>query len=146
MQSFYRKIVVSLIFLISILFTGSSGFAAYEGEIRVIVKGLKSDLGTVRYGLYDSKEIFAKRGLATRKDALPIINGECEFIIKNLPFGEYALVVGHDKNGNERIDSFFPMEPVGISNYKKRIKWFPNFDKAKFTLDSESKTIEIKLF
>jgi MipA family protein len=68
--------------------------------------------------------------------------------IADLPGGEYALVVFHDKNGNGRLDKNFigvPSEPLGFSN-RYWPKGPPTFTNAAFKLETdETKTIDVKL-
>ena len=83
-----------------------------------------------------------------RKGQHPVVDNQCEFIIPDLPFGDYALAVGHDKNDNGKIDRFlgFPLEPVGVSGYTKRLWAPPNYAKAKFSVKADTTVIEIPLF
>jgi uncharacterized protein (DUF2141 family) len=129
------------------LLAASVALAQDRGEIRVKVVGLRSDQGAIRFGLYTKKETFATEGGTVASGARPIKNGQCEFVIPNLPYGTYALIVGHDVNGDGKIDrSPFSPELKGISNYTGKIMWFPDFDKAKFRLDRASISVEIRVY
>jgi uncharacterized protein (DUF2141 family) len=129
------------------LLSGWAAFAQDRGEIRVKVVGLRSDQGVLRFGLFDKKETFATEDGAIVGGAHPIKNGRCEFIIPDLPYDVYALIVGHDVNGDGKIDrNPFSPELKGISNYSGKIFWFPNFDKARFQLDRPSVTVEIRVY
>lgn len=67
---------------------------------------------------------------------------------RDLPSGEYALVVYHDENGNGRLDENFigiPSEPLGFSN-RYWPQGPPTFSRAAFKLEAnEAKTIEVNL-
>ena len=64
-----------------------------------------------------------------------------------MPYGAYAIIVGHDVNRDGTIDENpFSSELKGISNYSGKILWFPSFDKAKFRLDQASVTVEIRVY
>jgi uncharacterized protein (DUF2141 family) len=118
-----------------------------RGEIRVKVVGLQSDRGALRFGLYDRKETFASEGGAIASGARPIKSGQCEFVIPDLPYGTYALIVAHDVNGDGKIDrNPFSPELKGITNYQGKVLWFPSFDKAKFRLDRPSVSVEIRVY
>jgi uncharacterized protein (DUF2141 family) len=68
-------------------------------------------------------------------------------VIPNVPYGAYAIIVGHDVNRDGTIDQNpFSSELKGISNYSGKILWFPSFDKAKFRLDQTSLTVEIRVY
>jgi uncharacterized protein (DUF2141 family) len=124
----------------------SATLAEPKGEIRVKVVGLKSDQGQLRWGLYNKKDTFATKDGPIVKGARPIKDGRCEFAIPNLPYGAYAVIVGHDVNQDGKIDENpFSSELKGISNYSSKILWFPDFDKAKFRLEAAQVTVEIRV-
>jgi uncharacterized protein (DUF2141 family) len=125
----------------------ATAFAQEQGEIRVKVVGLRSDQGVLRFGLYNKKETFATEGGTVASGARPITNGQSEFVIPDLPYGTYALIVGHDVNNDGKIDrSPFSPELKGISNYTGKILWFPDFDKAKFRVDRPWVAVEIRVY
>jgi uncharacterized protein (DUF2141 family) len=121
--------------------------AERRGEIHVRVTGLQSDAGALRFGLFDRKETFATSDGPVVKGTRAIKNRQCEFVIPDLPYGTYALIVGHDVNGDGHIDrNPFSAELKGISNYTGKVRWFPDFDKAKFQLDQPRITVEIRVY
>jgi uncharacterized protein (DUF2141 family) len=121
--------------------------AQSRGEIRVKVVGLQSDKGELRWALYDKKATFATKDGPLVKGARPIKNGQCEFVIPNVAYGTYAVIVGHDVNRDGSIDENpFSAELKGISNYTSKILWFPNFDKAKFPVNQASVPVEIHVY
>jgi uncharacterized protein (DUF2141 family) len=125
----------------------SPTLAEPKGEIRVKVVGLRSDQGELRFGLYANKATFATKDGPIVKGARPIRNGQCEFVIPAMPYGTYALIVGHDVNRDGKIDENpFSSELKGISNYSGKILWFPDFDKAKFRLEGAHVTVEIRVY
>lgn len=125
----------------------SPTLAEPRGAIRVKVIGLRSDEGEVRFGLYAKKEAFATSDGAIVEGARPITNGRCEFVIPDVPYGTYAVIVGHDVNRDGKIDpNPFSAELKGISNYTRKVLWFPDFDKARFRLERPSLTVEIRVY
>jgi uncharacterized protein (DUF2141 family) len=121
--------------------------AELRGELRVKVTGLRSDAGALRWGLFDKKETFATKDGPIRKGVRPLKNGQCEFTIPDLAYGTYALIVGHDVNGDGQIDQNpFSAELKGISNYTAKILWFPDFNKAKFRFDPGHASVEIRVY
>jgi uncharacterized protein (DUF2141 family) len=125
----------------------SASPAETTSEIRVTVLGLQSDQGQLRFGLYNKKEGFATKDGVFVKGAHPIKNGRCEFVIKDVPQGTYALIVGHDVNKDGKIsESPFSAELKGISNYTGKILWFPDFDKARFRVDRPQVAVEVRVY
>jgi len=73
------------------------------------------------------------------------IRGETAVTINNIPNGEYALAVFHDKNGNKELDTNWlgiPKEDVGFSNAKMKTFGPPSFKECAIRLDSDA---EIKV-
>lgn len=140
------KKIQSLLFCTFVLI--GSVYAVDSEKLVVRVLGLKSSRGFVRFGLFNSEETFPKEKNVIRDGAHPIKDGQCSFIVKGLPHGEYALALGHDKNGNGKIDRFLgvPIEPVGVSGYFRRLWAVPKFEKAKFLINTETTIIEVSVF
>jgi uncharacterized protein (DUF2141 family) len=121
--------------------------AEMKGTIRVKVVGLKSDDGELRWGLYNKKETFATKDGPIVKGRGRIQNGQTEFVIPDVPYGTYAIIVGHDVNGDGKIsENPFSSELKGITNYSGKILSFPDFDKAKFRLDRAQLAVEIRVY
>jgi uncharacterized protein (DUF2141 family) len=118
-----------------------------KGAIRVKVVGLKSDDGELRWALYNKKETFATKDGPIVKGRDRIQNGQSEFVIPDVPYGTYAIIVGHDVNGDGKIsENPFSSELKGITNYSGKILSFPNFDRAKFRLDRAQLAVEIRVY
>lgn len=73
----------------------------------------------------------------------PTVN-EATAVFENIPFGEYAVKVYQDRNGNKKLDTFlgFPQEPTGYSNYNDGILP-PPFKKAKFKHESAVTSLNV---
>ena len=120
--------------------------AESTAELRVKVVGLESDRGMVRLALYDKKETFATTDGPIAKGARAVKDRQCEFVIPNVPYGTYAVIVGHDVNGDGKVSrNPFSEELKGISNYTSKVLSFPDFDKAKFRVDQPKVSIEIRV-
>ena len=69
------------------------------------------------------------------------------FEFKDLPPGDYAVMVMHDENGNGKLDSNMigmPVEGYGFSN-NPNVMRKPTFEEARFTLPQAGATIGISL-
>ena len=66
----------------------------------------------------------------------------------DVPYGDYAVAVSHDLNGNGKLDKNlfgYPKEPFGFSNnYKPKLS-SPDFSDCKFSYTQQSNSIMIKL-
>ena len=78
-----------------------------------------------------------------------IKNYRSEFVIEDLPVGEYAIILLHDANNNGKIDHSygFPSEQLGYSNDWKLgfFTGLPTFEKLKFTRTEISTDLNINI-
>ncbi len=111
-------------------------------DIEVHITNIQSDDGTIIVGLYDNENTFYVNTYRSvtrkaKKDSLRII-------LKNIPYGEYAISLYHDKNDNKTLDTNFfkiPKEPYGTSNNAKGKLGPPKWEDAKFMV-SEKKVVQ----
>ena len=133
--------------LIAVIPTVPAKAAEGIGQLVVEVEGLQSDRGTLDFGLFDSKESFAKKTLAHRLGSVLIRNGQARIVFDDIPHGDYAVIVAHDVNDDGEISKWpFSDELKGVSNYSEKLLWFPDWNKAKFTLRQESLQITIRVY
>lgn len=128
--------------------TYSQSAADDLGTLRIAIQGLKSDDGVVKVGLYDSEGTYTSHKGSFKKAELSISNLNCEWILKGVPQGEYALMLYHDENGNHKLDKNMigiPKEPYGFSNNVKPGLGLPDFKDVKFLVDVEGTLLEIEM-
>ena len=116
-------------------------------DLAVHVINAKTASGTIEVSLFNSSESFLKQ-VHLQQAGTADENGELTVVFAALDEGEYAVVVVHDENGNEKYDSGilgFGSEGLGYSNNVR--PWFsrPEFEEVKFSVESESREIEISL-
>jgi uncharacterized protein (DUF2141 family) len=118
------------------------------GDLTVVIDGFKNDKGDVRVALSNSKKNFKSKDRdAFRKDFARIKDRKAKLVFKDIPFGEYAIRLFHDKNGNGKLDKNFlgiPKEDYGFSNNTGGKSGPLKYEKAKFDF-KESMTIEITI-
>ena len=103
--------------------------------------------GEMQIAIYDKKENFPKKGLEFKNVILQVQDSILEYTFKDLPKGEYAIAVFHDKNSDGKCNRNLlgiPKEGYGFSNNIKPKLSVPSFKKTKFSLEN-SKTITINL-
>ena len=118
------------------------------GTIKVLVSGFDSNTGLVKVGLDNSREIYKKNGKSYRYASAPINSNQAVCVFSELPPGEYAIRLYHDVHENNKLDFNFlgmPKEKFGFSNNAKVRFGPPKYDKVKFALEAEEKTINITL-
>lgn len=138
-----------LALLAFLLATPSSIRAGPEGEIEVVVEGLRSSEGKILAQLFAGPVGFPNDSTkATQATRLSLEAGSPRLVFAGIPFGEYAVSVCHDENGNAHCDVNLlgmPKEGVGISRGALRRLGRPRFDDAKLLLDSPRASIEIQV-
>ncbi len=114
------------------------------GSMLIKVDGLKTYEGKVIITVFDSGQNWLKK--AVYSSVLPVVDKTSESMIKNVPYGEYAVSVIHDKNNNGDLDTGFmrrPTEPYGFSNNARSSFGPAKWKAAKFTMASPEVVISI---
>jgi uncharacterized protein (DUF2141 family) len=98
--------------------------------------------------LFNSEPGYSETGEKFKSIALDISDQKCEWIIEELPFGEYAIKLYHDENGNNKMDRNMlgiPSEDYGFSNNATGSFGPADYEDAKFIFNSSSQKHEINL-
>lgn len=115
-------------------------------ELTVQITDIRGTNGGLIVKLYNKKKGFPRDSALYKKQYIQINNTTESVSFRDIPKGEYAVLLYHDKNGNKKVDTNvigIPKEPHGIS---RNITLFgpPKFDKCKFRVDGDI-TISIKV-
>lgn len=106
------------------------------GSLTVVVSGLSNNKGKVRIAVSDSKRNYDTKGVEPfRRIVSTITDLTAQVVFEQLPFGEYAVKVIHDENGNGKLDANLlgiPKEDYAFSG--ESAGWFgpPSWEKASF--------------
>lgn len=133
---------------------------AVAAELRLAIKGIRSDNGEILIALYDNAAGFksaianaATRGLMPDSGrligtAIRAKRGTQTTVFTQLPPGRYATIVIHDENDNGRLDKNFwgvPTEGYGFGN-DAQARWSaPSFDAAAITVGAPNVSTSITL-
>lgn len=127
---------------------GNADFAETRGELRLAIVGLTSNDGVVSVGLYDTEEDYSAISNSFRKAKLPIVDRRCQWVVQDLPYGDYAVMLYHDENGNHELDTNvlrLPSEPYGFSNNARPRLSLPPYEKTKFMVQAKTTALEIQM-
>ncbi len=116
--------------------------------LTIEIRNLVASEGDVLIALFDSAEAYDKRTPALRSVVLPVDTEAREWRVDDLAPGEYAVAVYQDLNGNRTLDKGrlgIPKEPYGFSNGAQAAFGPPSFEKARFSYDGHSASLEIRL-
>ena len=125
--------------LLSSLFISLLGFTQTETKhtLTVTVENFTSNEGKAAIALHTSDTFM--RGAGVQNLESKIVDGKATFTFENVSNGDYALLVLHDKNENNRMDfedNGMPKESYGTSN-NTRSFGPPIYDDAKFKVNKD---------
>ena len=116
-------------------------------RLEILLTGFDSDQGQAKLALANSRESFESDASQFMGINSPVIRQQVRLTL-TVPFGEYAVKVYHDENGNDRLDTRMfgiPKERYGFSNNARGTVGPPDFSEARFVLDTADHAIAIEL-
>jgi uncharacterized protein (DUF2141 family) len=132
-------ITTALLVVVSAFAKAQSTTASQQSfTITVTVENARNDEGTMMFSL-NQKEDFMK-GAPFKSDSVTIKDGVANITFTDVPAGEYAVLVLHDKNGNGLMDfepNGMPKESYGMSNNPMSYGQ-PTWQEAKFTITKDT--------
>lgn len=148
-EAFSGQMFVRAALAVAILLSGTPAFA---GDVRIDIKGIRSDSGAIMIGLYDSDAGF--RSAIKRSADVGLLNdplrvaglalraqpGERSVILPQLPPGRYAIIAFHDANDDGKLNESpwgVPTEGYGFSNNATGFLAAPTFDAAAFAVGAD---------
>ncbi len=117
-----------------------------QADLVVHATGFRSDQGQAIADLFvQGEDILGKPHVRVKGE---IKGGTATLTFRNMTYGDYAVRVFHDENGNGTLDHNFlsiPSEPLGFSNGFSLgvFSGLPTFEKLRFSFVSGAKPIEI---
>jgi len=116
-------------------------------NITVHINNIKSDNGYILLGLHNQETFMVREKPALKRIKKEIKNGGIEVVFKNILEGQYAIMVVHDENANNKMDfelNGMPKEDYGVSNNDMSFGP-PIFEDAKFNVTDENLILDIRL-
>ncbi|MDC6366267.1 MULTISPECIES: DUF2141 domain-containing protein [Flavobacteriaceae] len=111
-----------------------------QNTISVHINNVDSASGQVNVAVYDSDDTFLSFEEVLKTGSAPAHEGQVTLKIEDLPIGEYALAVFHDKNGNGKLDTNWlgiPKEKVAFSKAKMKTFGPPRYRECAFVVTSD---------
>ena len=116
-------------------------------KLKVKITNIKNKDKTLYLWIYRAGDAFPEFSKFWRNLKINTTTNETtvEF---DVPYGDYAIAVSHDLNGNGKLDKNlfgYPNEPFGFSNnYKPKLS-SPDFSDCKFSFTQQNNSLSIKL-
>lgn len=117
-----------------------------KATLEVTVSGVKEQSGTVRVALFDSKDSFQKEPF--KSIVIPVESDSISFSFENLAVGQYAVMLFHDVNSNEIMETNLlgiPSEPWGASLLGTKLFGPPRWKHTQFIHGESGTAFEIEL-
>ena len=120
-----------------------------SAELVIKILNIEENNGLIHFAIYDKPEFFPEnegKKIGFKKKITELINDQVT--ITDLEESFYAVAIYHDKNSNNKFDTFLsiPQEKFGFSNDAKVFFGPPSFDEAAFYLKKNQRLkIEISL-
>jgi uncharacterized protein (DUF2141 family) len=121
--------------------------ATGSGAIAVTVDGFRNTTGQARVAVFNQRQGFPDgESDAFRRTVAAIEGGRVQVRFDDLPYGEYAVSMYHDENGDQKLNKKIfgiPTEGYGVSNNVVHGMRSPKFAEAKFVLAEVEREIQI---
>jgi len=123
---------------------------AGQGTLVVEIAGLRNAVGRVSVSIFDGTEGFPQdTTAASRSASVELIRGdEVVLHFEDLDYGNYAVAVLHDENGNGLMDTALfgiPSEGFAFSNNPRPGFGAPSFEACKFPLNQAQVTLRLEM-
>ena len=115
--------------------------------LTVTVPNINPVQGEIQVSVFNSNSTFLKENKEYKIYRFKVDKALGKFVINDLPKGEYAMIIYHDKNNNKEMDRSMlgiPKEGFGFSkNFKPKLSG-PGFGDCSINLNTDM-AIDIKL-
>lgn len=136
------------IIIVFVFFTTNFLIAQNTCTLEVVVTGLKNTEGQIMVSINEGPDGWPESNFIEQR-FIPIFRAPTFTIIfKDLPYGNYALGLLHDKDKNGEMTKNFlgmPKEGFAFSRDYNVVFRAPKYDEANFELNTPKKTITIKV-
>ncbi len=120
-----------------------TGFVTTENpQLTIEIQNIEVLEGNIRIGVFNTSEKFLKQGFTFKSYVIAANDTIVTIIIDDLPEGEYAFLLYHDKNSDGKLNQNLlgiPKEPFAFSNNVKPKFAKPTFEESKFLLAKDKK-------
>lgn len=117
-------------------------------DVVINITGLREPLGQVGCALFAGAAGFPMDNSGARVLWLPAAAQGVVCRYAGVPKGSYAVSIGHDLNGNKRVDTNvvgLPTEQWGVSNNARPTLRAPRFDEAVFKVMADAKEVVLNI-
>lgn len=116
-------------------------------QLTITIANIEVVEGNIRIGVFNTNDTFLEKGYSFKEYKTAVKDTTETIVINDLPKGEYAFILYHDKNSDGKMNRKLigiPKEPYGFSNNVRPKLSKPTFEECKFFLGDKLE-LEIKL-
>ncbi len=109
-------------------------------QLTIQIDNIEAVKGDIRIGVFNASDKFLKQGYTFKTYKVAVTDTTQTIIIDDLPKGEYAFIMYHDKNGDGKMNRNLigiPKEAFGFSNNVRPKLSKPTFEACKFVLEDK---------
>lgn len=121
-----------------------------QSDLTLTITGIRNAKGTVRIAVFNNAKGFpSENEKAFKTFSVKSSSGNITTTIKDLPFGNYAIIAFHDENDNNKFDTNFiglPIEGNGTSNSTGKGMSKPKYENAVFSFSEKTKAVSVRIF
>ncbi len=136
-------------FIYFCLFMLLSAYKQERKPLKITFTNLKDTQSIIRVGVYRPQDNFPKGDIAYKGyEVKPEGKSTVVLSISDLEYGEYAIAVYQDKNGDKKLNTGMfgiPKEPYAFSNNFKPTFSAPKYSDCKFDYKAEKNEVSITL-
>jgi uncharacterized protein (DUF2141 family) len=139
-----RSVLPALMASFSLLFAGVAGAV----DVNVRVTGIGEPLGQIGCSLFTGPAGFPMDIASARTQWLPADAKGVTCRFTEVAPGTIAISIGHDANGNRRVDTNLvglPTEQWGVSNNVRPTLRAPRFDEAMIKVPADAKEVMVDI-
>lgn len=110
------------------------------------VTGLDTINGQISVGLFNNRDAFPNKGKFYRGGKYPVRKDTVDIVFIDLPPGNYAAALYHDRNGNGKLDKNMlriPTENFGFTRNPKVKLTAPDFEDAMISVSGADTAVII---
>ena len=128
-------------YILLLSFSLLMGFVPTENPKLIIkIENIEVLEGDIRIGIFNTSENFLREGLTFKNYLIAVKDTTETIIIHDLPKGEYAFMLYHDKNADAEMNRNIlgiPKEAFAFSNNVRPKFAKPTFEDCKFYLEDD---------
>lgn len=137
---------MKIIFALTLILSMNLSNGIEQGNVLIEIENIKSSKGTLIIAAFDSKENFLKKPYTSKM--VQAKTGDLSVLIKDLPYGKYAISIIHDENENGELDKNgigLPKECFGFSNVSMGLFGPPAYKDVQFEVNETQVEVKVKM-